>query len=65
MSNVRPDHLTRFRPGTVPLADRPTSVKLPIEVDAIVRAMPEPSEWLRRVICEAAAREGLLPDSAE
>ncbi|MBD3884454.1 hypothetical protein IFO70_22180 [Phormidium tenue FACHB-886] len=58
MSNVRPDHLTRFRPtGAVPLSDRPVSVKLPVSVDAFVRAMPEPSEWLRRVICEAVERE--------
>lgn len=58
MSNARPNHSTRFRPaGATPLSDRSVSVKLPVEVDAFVRALPEPSEWLRRVICEAAEKE--------
>lgn len=54
----RADHLTRFKPiHSQPLADRPISVKLPVDIDAAVRALPEPSEWLRRVICEAVKKE--------
>ena len=62
---TRPDHLTRFKPaGDEALAERPVSVKLPPEVDATLRSLPVPSEWLRRVISEAAYRE-LLDQSQD
>jgi len=53
---------TRFKAqGVLPpggrLAKRPLVVRVLEEVDAAVRALPEPSAWLRRVICEAARRE--------
>lgn len=51
-------------PGTV-LADKPVSVKLPVEIDVAVRSLPKSSEWLRRVICEAARAELLLNNSSE
>lgn len=58
MSEVRADYLTRFKPTSAePLAERPVSVKLPQDIDALVRALPLPSEWLRQVICEAAQRD--------
>jgi hypothetical protein len=55
---TRADHLTRFKSvRSEPLAARPISVKLPVDIDAVIRALPEPSEWLRRVICEAVKKE--------
>ena len=45
--------------GTKPLSRKPRSVKLPQDVDAAIEALPEKerSQWLRRVIVEAAERE--------
>ena len=53
---------TRFKPqGELPpgakLAKKPLAVKVLEEEDALIRALPEQSAWLRRVICEAARRE--------
>jgi len=53
---------TRFKPqGEIPpgarLAKRPLAVKVMEEVDNVIRALPEQSAWLRRVIAEAAERE--------
>jgi len=53
---------TRFKPqGELPpgarLAKKPLAVKVLEDVDAAVRALPEQSAWLRRVIGEAARRE--------
>jgi len=53
---------TRFKPqGELPpgakLARKPLAVKVLEEEDALIRALPEQSAWLRRVICEAARRE--------
>jgi hypothetical protein len=33
------------------------SAKVPIDIDAVVRSLPNKSAWLRRVITEAAQRE--------
>ncbi|MBD1864260.1 MULTISPECIES: hypothetical protein [Trichocoleus] len=51
-------------PGTV-LADKPVCVKLPVEVDAAVRSLSKSSDWLRRVICEAAQKELLEQSGSE
>ena len=53
---------TRFKPqGELPpgarLAKKPLAVKVLEDVDAAVRALPEQSAWLRRVIAEAVERE--------
>lgn len=39
------------------VAEKPVSVKLPVEVDQFVRSLPNRTEWLRRVIVEAVERE--------
>jgi uncharacterized membrane protein len=39
------------------LATKQIQVRLPVEIDALVRALPDRSVWLRRVIVEAARRE--------
>ncbi len=51
-------------PGNQPLAKKATGVKLPVDVDAAIRALPmkERVMWLRRVICNAAQAELLEPD---
>jgi len=52
----------RFQPlGDSPLAAEAVSVRLPVEVDAAVRSIPDRADWLRRVITEAVEREELLP----
>jgi hypothetical protein len=48
-------------PEGVELADKPLCVKLPVDIDAYVRSLPHRSQWIRRVIVEAAKRE-LPPD---
>lgn len=69
MPNPRPTQTDEFKarqykakgeiPGNQPLAKRPTSIKLPVDVDEIIRALPEAERvtWLRRVICDAAHTE--------
>ncbi len=53
---------TRFKPqGDIPLggelAKRPLTVKVVVEVDTAIRALPEQSAWLRRVITSSARSE--------
>jgi hypothetical protein len=43
--------------GDEPLAGKALSVKVAPDVDALVRSLPNRSEWLRRVITEAAEKE--------
>lgn len=40
---------------------KPVSVMLPEKLDAIVRSLPNRSEFLREAITEKAIRENLLP----
>jgi hypothetical protein len=46
-------------PSSQPLSKKPTSVKLPVDIEAAIRNLPEEERvpWLRRVICEAARAE--------
>lgn len=60
MPTVRTDYSTRFKPKLNALANQPVSVFLPKDLDAIVRALPNRSHWLRRIISEAVYQE-LLP----
>lgn len=57
MNKPRGDIATRFKPKPDSLASKPISVFLPKELDQIVRALPNRSEWLRQVIAEAVQRE--------
>ncbi len=38
-------------------ATKPLCVGMPPEIDALIRALPNRSEWMRRVLTEAAKRE--------
>jgi hypothetical protein len=56
MSNPNP--VCKFeRKHNVPLAKENVTVRLPVEIDSFVRSLPNRTEWLRRVITEAAERE--------
>lgn len=55
---IRADYLTRFQPkGEIPMAEKPLSVRLPSDLDAKVRALPNRTEWLRDAIIEKLQRE--------
>jgi hypothetical protein len=63
--NPRTDQLTplpRADNTTGELAPIALSARVEVDVDALVRQLPNRSEWLRRVITEAAQRELLNPD---
>jgi hypothetical protein len=45
------------------LATSVTSVKLPVTIDSAIRALPNRTAWLRRVITEAAQRELINSES--
>lgn len=61
MSNPKPklENLTPFpRVGSEPLAEKQVQVRLPVSIDAAVQELGnKKTEWLRRVITEAAKRE--------
>ncbi|TAG91234.1 MAG: hypothetical protein EAZ09_18970 [Oscillatoriales cyanobacterium] len=54
---------TQFQPKGVGCSEKqpPVSVKLPVEIDAIVRSLDNRSEFIRAAIIEKLQREGLLP----
>jgi hypothetical protein len=59
---IRPDFLTRFQQqNDIPMAKTPLSVRMPEDIDAIVRAKPNRTQWLRDAILEKLDREGNLP----
>lgn len=68
MSNPGPVQVQDFvdaqiKPIATPygnLAKRQTQVRLPEQVDRAIRNLGNSTEWLRRVITEAAEREGLI-----
>jgi hypothetical protein len=58
---TRPDFLTRFQQqGDLPIAKQPITVRLPEDIDVIVRSLPNRTEWLREAIVEKLDREDLL-----
>jgi hypothetical protein len=55
--------LPRFQQqDEVLMAKNPPSVRMPEDVDAIVRAKSDRTEWLRDAIFEKLWREGNLPE---
>jgi hypothetical protein len=60
---IRRDYLTRFQQqGEVAMARSPLSVRMPEDVDAIIRGKGDRTEWLRDAIFEKLWREGDLPE---
>lgn len=53
-------HFDRADESDVELSSKAISIKLPKNIDAILRQHPQKSAWLRRVIVEAVERE-LIP----
>jgi hypothetical protein len=47
-----------------PLSNKAIGIKLPVEIDEVVRSLPQKALWLRRVITEAAQRELMKGDEA-
>lgn len=58
-----PKEATQFKPQPNSLAPM-QAIRLTKPIDAVVRTLPNRSEWLRRVITEAAQRE-LMGDTSE
>jgi hypothetical protein len=59
---MRKDIETRFKPKPGSYSSVPLSAYVAKDIDAAVRALPNRSEWLRRVITEAAQRELINPE---
>jgi hypothetical protein len=59
---MRGDIETRFKPQPDSLARQMLGARVSKDIDAVVRALPNRSEWLRRVITEAAKRELINPE---
>ncbi len=59
MTEVRADYKTRFKGEGLGIThkQKPVSVMLPKEIDAIIRAMPNRSEFIRQAIIEKLQRE--------
>jgi hypothetical protein len=61
---IRPDFLTRFQQqGSVPMAKNPLTVRVPQEIDEIVRAKFDRNDWLRSAILEKLYWEDELPEA--
>jgi len=69
MPNPRPNpnnlkNIPRQDNTTEKLASSNLAARLPLEIDAAVRSLPNRSAWLRRVITEAARRELMNVDES-
>lgn len=74
MGNPRPVQTEEFKakqfkaygeiPSSQPLSKKTTGVRLPIDIEAAIRRLPENERipWIRKVICDAARAELLQPD---
>lgn len=62
MMEARADYKTRFKPKGVgtKYKQNPVSVLLPGDIDPIVKAMPNRSEFIRQAVLEKLEREGLF-----
>ncbi|WP_318655496.1 hypothetical protein [Leptolyngbya sp. KIOST-1] len=59
---ARRDYLTRFQQqGEVAMAERPLCVRLPEDIDGLMREKENRTAWLRDAIMEKLWREGHLP----
>jgi hypothetical protein len=61
---IRPDILTRFQPqGPVPMAKSPLTVRVPQDIDEIIRSKADRNQWLRDAILEKLYWEDQLPET--
>jgi hypothetical protein len=56
MANKNPSVGTRFQANPEKLASKAISVRLPEAIDIRVRALPNYSDWLRKIITEAVEK---------
>lgn len=50
--------ISRFEsPYEKPMAEKPLSVRVEVDIDAYVRSLPNRTEWLREVIADAYERD--------
>ena len=54
------EHLFKGKGIGVTHKQAPVSVKLPPEIDKVVRSLPNRSEFIRQAIAEKLTRDGLL-----
>lgn len=60
---TRRDYLTRFQQqGEVAMAKNPLSVRMPEDIDYLVRQKLDRTGWLRDAIFEKLWHEGTLPE---
>jgi len=65
MKKDKLDNLKHFEPmGDESLAKQPLCVKVSPKVDLAIRALPNKSDWLRRVITDAAFKEGICSEES-
>ena len=62
MTESRGDYLTRFEGKGIGTksGQKPISVMLPLEIDSVVRSLPNRSEFIRQAVLEKMQRDGLL-----
>ena len=62
MKEARADYKTRFKSKGIGTKSKqkPVSVLLPRDIDSIVKALPNRSEFIRQAILEKLEREGLF-----
>lgn len=60
--NKNPKHRFKGKGLNTTNKQGPVSVKLPPELDAVIKALPNRSEFLREAIAEKAIREGLIEE---
>ena len=65
MKKNKLDNLKHFEPmGDKSLASQPLCVKVSPKVYLAIKALPNKSAWLRRVITEAAFSEGICSEES-
>lgn len=59
---ARADYKTRFKSKGIGIKSKqkPVSVMLPGDIDTVVKAMPNRSEFIRQAVLEKLEREGLF-----
>lgn len=64
MEEIRADVLTRFEGKGIGTksGQKPISVMLPLEVDAIVRSLPNRSDFIRQAVIEKLDRDGIATE---
>ncbi len=59
-TDQKKDYLFQGKGLGVTHKQTPVSVKLPPEIDAIVRSLPNRSEYIRKAIAEKLKKDGLI-----